>query len=480
MVDLSVFDIIKVGIGPSSSHTMGPWQAALTFINYIDKSYDIKTIEDIKVYLYGSLAKTGKGHGTDVACVMGLLGYDYKTVDPNIIPEEISRLKETKTLNIKNKHTITFHFDKDIVFNFKEYLKGHPNGMIIKATLQNKKEVSQTYYSIGGGFIVQDDEGPINNAQEISSSSNAESASNLIEQCKQYNFDKLSDLIYQQEQRFRSLSEIQSEALNIWLEIKNSIYRGLLRKGTLPGGLNVEYRSGPIAEKLLNGLLYNNIDELFNTIKQEKADFNYVNKWTSCFAMAVNEENASFSRIVTSPTNGAAGVLPAVLTYAYLFTDAFKNLPEADAITRFILTAGKIGCLFKKNATISAAMGGCQAEIGVSSSMSAAALTEALGGSIEQSLQAAEIAMEHHLGLTCDPINGLVQIPCIERNSMGAIKAITASNLALNENPKNRLINLDTAIKSMWQTSLDMNSKYKETAEAGLAAQFTDRRLSEC
>ncbi|MEN9332688.1 MAG: hypothetical protein RLZZ94_1778, partial [Bacteroidota bacterium] len=279
----------------------------------------------------------------------------------------------------------------------------------------------------------------------------------------------VSDLIFLNEQAWRTREEIIEKALHIWKEIKDCIYRGAHKNGILPGGLQVKRRAAEINNKLLPNAKYTNVDEWIDCIRNSEKDFNSVNKWISCFALAVNEENASFGRIITAPTNGAAGVIPAVLMYAYCFEKDFSE----DKIVRFIITAGEIGTLFKKNATISAAMGGCQAEIGVSSAMAAAALAECLGASPGQVLMAAEIAMEHHLGLTCDPIGGLVQIPCIERNSMGAIKAITASNISLESDPLSARVSLEDVIKSMWETAKDMSAKYKETSEGGLATNIS-------
>ncbi|HET7818449.1 MAG TPA: L-serine ammonia-lyase, partial [Bacteroidia bacterium] len=273
-----------------------------------------------------------------------------------------------------------------------------------------------------------------------------------------------------------SKAEIEMKALSIWKEIKDCIYRGINKEGILPGGLNVKRRAAELNKHLLkNEALPHTVDEWIALLRKQDHDFNKINKWITCFALAVNEENAAFGRIVTAPTNGAAGVIPAVLMYAYCFVPGFNE----ENVIRFILTAGEIGTLFKKNATISAAMGGCQAEIGVSSAMAAAALTECSEGSPEQVLMAAEIAMEHHLGMTCDPIGGLVQIPCIERNSMGAIKAITASNIALESDPKAAKVSLDAVIQSMWNTARDMSTKYKETSEGGLATTIPVN-ISEC
>lgn len=280
-------------------------------------------------------------------------------------------------------------------------------------------------------------------------------------------------MVHINEEAWRSRNKTEKEALYIWEQIKDCIYKGVNKEGILPGGLQVSRRAPSLNKKLLNNRKYKNIDEWYHLVRTTSKNFDTTTKWISCFALAVNEENASFGRIITAPTNGASGVIPAVLMYAQAFTE-FNT--EEDII-RFLLVAGEIGTLFKKNATISAAMGGCQAEIGVSSAMAAAGLTEICGGTPAQVLMAAEIAMEHHLGLTCDPIGGLVQIPCIERNSMGAIKAITASQLALESDPEKARVTLDEVIKSMWETALDMNSKYKETSEGGLAVAVS---VAEC
>lgn len=276
---------------------------------------------------------------------------------------------------------------------------------------------------------------------------------------------KFSDLILLNEESWRTQEETRAHALHIWKEIKECVYRGVNKEGILPGGLNVSRRAAGLNSKLLGDKKYKNIEEWFQLLKEADEEFTTINKWISCFALAVNEENASFGRIITAPTNGASGIIPAVLMYAQCFT----KFNSDDDIVRFLLVAGEIGTLFKKNATISAAMGGCQAETGVSSAMAAAGLTEIMGGSVGQVLQAAEIAMEHHLGLTCDPIKGLVQIPCIERNSMGAIKAITAANIAIESDPSKARVSLDEVIQTMWETAQSMNDRFKETSEGGLA-----------
>ena len=468
MESISVFEIIKIGIGPSSSHTMGPWKAAELFIASLEaKGKKQSDIQEVFVYLYGSLAKTGKGHGTDIAVMMGLSGEDYTTINTDTIPEKIEAIKSNQKILFAASNSIPFVYEKHIVFNFKESLPTHPNGMIFKAVFANGEEVEEKYYSVGGGFVTTDN---------ISTSTKkivvtpypCHMAATTAMHCREMNIS-VSDLAYINEEAWRTKDKIRIDALHIWKEIKDCIFRGVYKRGILPGGLLVKRRAAEINEKLLDGKTYTDLDEWMGAIKNSEQTFLRINKWVSCFALAVNEENASFGRIVTAPTNGAAGVIPAVLMYANCFTENFDD----EKVVRFILIAGEIGTLFKKNATISAAMGGCQAEIGVSSAMAAAALTECMGGTPDQVLMAAEIAMEHHLGMTCDPIGGLVQIPCIERNSMGAIKAITASNIALESDPASARVSLDDVIKSMWETAKDMNHKYKETSEGGLATNIS-------
>ncbi len=466
MESVSAFEIIKVGIGPSSSHTMGPWRGATRFLTTLKKaSPDLKDIQSVKVYLYGSLAKTGYGHGTDVAVLMGLSGEDYTTIDTTTIPDKTNTIIQSKQLMIGSLRSIAFNYEQDLVFEFGETLEFHPNGMKFQANFEDGRIITETYFSIGGGFVVKDgqDDDDILNKSKVTPYP-CHSAKDIIQNCKKLNL-RISELVFLNEQTWRSPDEIRQHALYIWSEIKDCLFRGLCKKGVLPGGLNVRRRAHELSRKRLGNQKFKDIESLIDAIKAGPQDFNTVNKWVSIFALAVNEENASFGRIITAPTNGASGVIPAVLMYAWCFIPHF----DEDAVIDFLLTAGEIGTLYKKGATISAAMGGCQAEIGVSSSMAAAGLTEVLGGSKEQVLQAAEIAMEHHLGMTCDPIGGLVQVPCIERNSMGAIKAITASNIALDEDPGGARISLDDVIKTMWETALDMNEKYKETSEGGLA-----------
>ncbi|WP_041536956.1 L-serine ammonia-lyase [Pseudopedobacter saltans] len=460
---LSVFDIFKIGIGPSSSHTLGPWRAAQAFLKEIANV--LEEVTQVKVLLYGSLAKTGIGHGTDIAAVLGLCGFDPVTMDVNLINPIIADIKDKNTLLLAGKHALTFEYNTDIEFLFSKSLPQHPNGIIFKIILNDGTELSSVYFSIGGGFIIKEGE-----EREFSESSNVdypfhiENAKDLLHWCMKTGL-KISEVVLENELAIRSENEIKKGISEIVSVIKECVYRGCHISGTLPGGLYVERRAAKINKKLLGDYEYDDYISWLKAIRNKGSDFQNILNWISCFALAVNEENASFSRVVTAPTNGSAGVIPAVLHYLMVFCDGNSD----DKVIQFMLTASEIGSIFKRGATISAAMGGCQAEIGVSSAMAAAALTECLGGSQRQVLMAAEIAMEHHLGLTCDPIGGLVQIPCIERNSMGAIKAITASQLALQTNPDNAKVSLDAVVNTMWQTALDMNSKYKETSEGGLA-----------
>lgn len=472
MESISVFDIIKVGIGPSSSHTMGPWEASLKFCEEMKVKGLLEKTNSVEISLYGSLAKTGKGHGTDFAIILGLGGYDYKLVDTNSLENLYQEILSTETLRLGGVKQIGFKHS-DIKFENSITLEAHPNAMKITAFLDNKEAFSRIYYSIGGGFILEEGEENPKNTRIVSKRP-CHSGDDIVKYCKENNMT-FSELVLFNETTWMTEEEIKNKALYIWEEIKSTIWRGCNKAGVLPGYLQVKRRANDIFIKLNGENTFANKEAWIEFIKSHPQDFNSVNKWVSCFALAVNEENASYGRIITAPTNGAAGVIPAVLMYAYCF---LPNIDESDVIN-FILAAGEIGTLFKKSATISAAMGGCQAEIGVSSAMAAGALTEILGGSTGQVLMAAEIAMEHHLGLTCDPVGGLVQIPCIERNTMGAIKAITASNIALESDPKNAKVSLDSVIKTMWQTALDMNSKYKETSEAGLATNISVN-IAEC
>lgn len=469
---ISVFDIFKIGVGPSSSHTLGPWRAALRFVDTI-KQYGVVKVSSVRVLLYGSLAKTGKGHGTDVAVVLGLCGEDPVTFDVNQITPRMNQIQEQRKMKLGQEKEIAFDPVTDVVFLMNESLPYHPNAVTFLCSFSDGNEIAETYYSIGGGFVVKEgEEGTAGGAAELPFP--IDKSEDLLHWCRKTGLS-ISEVVMENEMAWRTEAQVKAGVLRIWEVMRDCIYRGCHIPGELPGGLHVTRRAAGLNRKLLKDKTYNNYDEWLQAIRGGGQHFQYTLDWVSCFALAVNEENASFSRVVTAPTNGAAGVVPAVLQYYIAFCDGYDN----EKITQFLLTASEIGSIFKKGATLSAAMGGCQAEIGVSSSMAAAALTECMGGSARQCLMAAEIAMEHHLGLTCDPVAGLVQVPCIERNTMGAIKAITASQLALQSNPDNARVSLDAVVNTMWETALDMNHKYKETAEGGLATNIP-LSLSEC
>ncbi|MBP7345776.1 MAG: hypothetical protein RL135_2436 [Bacteroidota bacterium] len=471
---ISVFDMFKIGVGPSSSHTLGPWRAALRCLDNLSKQYPIATVKAVTVLLYGSLAKTGKGHGTDIAVLMGLMKEDPVTIDVNSIHPKIAQIKSTHSLLLGGEHSIPFEFKEDLVFLTNESLPFHPNGLSFLITLNNGEQFSETYFSIGGGFVVKEGESAAGNKESVELAFPTNNAADILHWCRKTGM-AIHEMVLENETSWQSEEETKKGVLAIWHAMRDCTYRGCHSKGELPGGLQVRRRAFELNKKLINKQPYNNYEEWLTAIKNGGHSFNYILDWVSCFALAVNEENASFGRVVTAPTNGAAGVIPAVLQYYIAFCEGGTE----EKIIQFLLTASEIGSIFKKGATISAAMGGCQAEIGVSSAMAAGALTECMGGTQQQALMAAEIAMEHHLGLTCDPIGGLVQIPCIERNTMGAIKAITASQLALQSTPDFALVSLDKVIATMWTTALDMNSKYKETADGGLAVQVP-LGLSEC
>jgi L-serine dehydratase len=460
---ISVFDMFKIGIGPSSSHTLGPWRAAQRFTKMLEEKGILDDVISLEVLLYGSLAKTGRGHGTDVAIQLGLGGHDPVTFDVNHIDAAIADIAAMKKLVLHGRHEIDFNPSEDIEFLFAETLPFHPNGLSFLVKLRNGDAVAETYYSIGGGFVVKEGEQG-GGANMVQLPFPVNTADDLMHWCRKTGM-AVSEVVMENEHAWRSETATRAGVLNIWRAMKECIYRGCHTQGMLPGGLMVKRRGYNLSKRLLAGKSYSDYDTWVATIRQGGNNFKYTLDWVSCFALAVNEENASFGRVVTAPTNGAAGVIPAVLQYYVTFCDGNND----DRIIQFLLCASEIGSIFKKGATISAAMGGCQAEIGVSSAMAAAALTECMGGTQQQTIMAAEIAMEHHLGLTCDPIGGLVQVPCIERNTMGAIKAITACQLALQGTPDFAKVSLDAVVKTMWDTALDMSSKYKETADGGLA-----------
>ena len=463
---ISVFDMLKIGVGPSSSHTLGPWRAAERWLQELQEDHNLTTIISVRVHLFGSLSLTGKGHATDVAVALGLMGEDPVTIACDSIPSRIERVKSDKKLYLGQKHWISFNYVEDVVYN-REFLPFHANGLRFEAGLKNGKTVSETYYSIGGGFVVKEER---ENAKENKAIFKTfphpvKTGDELLEHCNSQS-KSISEIVWENELSLRTKEEINEGLKHIWQTMLECMYLGCHTEGKLPGGLNVKRRAFDMHQKLKGIAPYSNPQEWLESIRDTEVKFRQILKWVSCFALSVNEVNASLGRVVTAPTNGSAGVIPAVLMY-YMVIENHDG--DFDDIKRFLMTASEIGSIFKKGATISAAMGGCQAEIGVSSAMAAAGLTELMGGTPEQVLMAAEIAMEHHLGLTCDPIGGLVQVPCIERNSMGAIKAINASEMALDADPSEAIVPLDKVVNTMWETAKDMNSKYKETSEGGLA-----------
>ena len=526
---ISVFDMFKIGVGPSSSHTMGPWKAALLFVNELAQiDTGASGITRLQVELFGSLAKTGAGHGTDLAVMLGLAGYDPATVPLDVVQHYAVDRSQSVVVKmqkpcvsgaavggtpISEQPALEFHPTRDIHYLREEILAYHPNGMRFSAfdTTANSVEKSptdcsqailaRTYFSIGGGFVVDETE-TVDDAETTVASATSFSrtmthsvddfpypyrrADELKHHCHALH-EPISGVALRNELLLRSISEIEQQLDQIVVKMCACVVSGLSASGDLPGGLNVQRRAPGIAATLLGSPLCDLIHfpnpesepelpevlaDVIRTIERssvsvgtDRIGFERILRWISAFALAANEENAAFGRVVTAPTNGAAGVIPAVMLYYLCFTEGIGR-PE---LRRFLLTAGAIGSLFKQGATISAAMGGCQAEIGVSAAMAAAALAELQGADIDQTLMAAEIAMEHHLGLTCDPVGGLVQIPCIERNTMGAAKAIAAAALAVSSDPAAARVSLDAVISTMWATAQDMNTKYKETSEGGLA-----------
>jgi L-serine dehydratase len=461
---ISVFDMFKIGVGPSSSHTLGPWRAAQQLVALLQQRQQLSLVAALEVCLYGSLAKTGKGHGTDIAVLLGLCNEDPETIDVDSIQTKVDDIKKNGWLPLGGEIPIPFDYQTHLKFLFSEFLPFHPNAITFLISLTNNEHISETYYSIGGGFVVQEKDLSSNHHSSVVLPFPINTANDLQHWCMKTGLP-VWEVVLENEHAWRSEEQTKTGLLRIWNTMKECVYRGAHTAGYLPGGLNVKRRADALNKKLIQEQAYVDFSSWVMAIRNGGNQFKYTLDWVSCFALAVNEENAAFGRVVTAPTNGAAGVIPAVLMYYIVFCDGH----DEENIIRFLLTASEIGSIFKKGATISAAMGGCQAEIGVSSAMAAAALTEALGGSQKQAIMAAEIAMEHHLGLTCDPIGGLVQVPCIERNTMGAIKAITACQLALQSTPDFGIVSLDKVIKTMWDTALDMNSKYKETADGGLA-----------
>lgn len=463
---ISIFDMLKIGIGPSSSHTLGPWRAAERWISELKKDGHFNKTISISVHVYGSLSLTGKGHATDYAIILGLLGANPEQVPIEDIHGLVNEVKNSNTLKFGGEKKLGFNPDQDIIFH-RKFLPFHANGLKFQALLDSDKKISKTYYSIGGGFVVVEERKNAKKKNEVFTTFPypIENGKELLEACNRES-KTISEIVLENERSLRSDEEIDYQIKRVWNTMLECMYTGCHTEGKLPGGLNVKRRAFEMHANLMGNIPYSSSEEWLLSIRQTEVKFRQILQWVSCFALSVNEVNASLGRVVTAPTNGSAGVIPAVLMYYMVIENHAGNFEH---IKQFLLVAGEIGSIFKKGATISAAMGGCQAEIGVSSAMAAGALTELLGGTPEQVLMAAEIAMEHHLGLTCDPIGGLVQIPCIERNSMGAIKAINAAELALGSDPSEAKVPLDKVVQTMWETAKDMSSKYKETSEGGLA-----------
>jgi L-serine dehydratase len=452
---VSVFDLFKIGIGPSSSHTVGPMRAAARFVSrWLDEAGTLDRAARVRCELFGSLALTGRGHGTDKAVLMGLEGEWPDRIDPDGIPAKLARIRGQKILHLLGRHAIAFDEKTDLVFNKRHKLPFHPNGMRFAAFDADGNELAtRDYYSVGGGFVVNQDDASRDRivADTTVLPHPFASGEELLARCADNNIT-IAELMFANERVWRSDQEITDGLRAIWSAMQDCVARGTRNAGTLPGGLHVQRRA-PMLH-----------DDLSERPEAAMRDPLTVLDWVNLYALAVNEENAAGGRVVTAPTNGAAGIMPAVMHYY----DRFCPGACEEKVFDFLLTAGAIGILYKENASISGAEVGCQGEVGVACSMAAGGLTAALGGSLGQVENAAEIGMEHNLGLTCDPIGGLVQIPCIERNAMGAVKAINASRMALRGDGKHR-VSLDKVIKTMRDTGRDMQDKYKETSRGGLA-----------
>lgn len=453
---ISALQLFTIGIGPSSSHTVGPMRAAWQFRQQLMEHARRKEIARVGCDLYGSLAATGKGHGTDTAIMLGFLGEEPETVDVDQVDQKIASLREIGKIALAAGVLVAFDGKADLSFKRLKPLPLHPNGMHFFAVDQKGEIVhEQVVYSLGGGFIATEEQMKAK-ADDVQVPYPFKSAAELMHLCQEHGLT-VSELTLANEASFRPEAETRASLQAIWRAMQDCVKRGITRDGTLPGGLHVKRRAKQ------------NYDQMCQRPEAALADPLSILDWVNLYALAVNEENAAGGRVVTAPTNGAAGIIPAVLHYAV----RFRNSPHPDGVERFLLTAAAVGMLYKRNASISGAEAGCQGEVGVACSMAAAGLVEYLGGSIRQVENAAEIGMEHNLGLTCDPIGGLVQIPCIERNAMGAVKAINASRLALSSDGTH-FVSLDKVIQTMRATGRDMNAKYKETSRGGLAVNVVE------
>lgn len=458
-MSISIFDLFKIGIGPSSSHTVGPMIAARQFVESLENTGSISQTNRICAEMFGSLGATGKGHGTPGAVLMGLLSEHPATVNTDEIDQRVDKIRTTSTIKLGNHHSIPFDIKTDLVLHRRKSLPYHANGMRFSAFDNNDKLLSERhYYSVGGGFVVDEEQAKSGDplvADTTKLPYAFQSGEALLKQCDETG-SSIAELMYANEQSWRTREKIDQQIDDLWQTMRNCVDNGCRQQGNLPGGLNVKRRAYELHQQLLQ--------------QQPGADDQLeVLDWVTLYALAVNEENASGGRIVTAPTNGAAGIVPAVLHYYWNFIDK----ADLQGVRNFLLTSAAIGILFKENASISGAEVGCQGEVGSACSMAAAGLAAVLGGTPQQVENAAEIAMEHHLGLTCDPIAGLVQIPCIERNAVASVNAIHAARIALRSDGSH-FVSLDKVIATMRETGKDMMDKYKETARGGLATQVIE------
>ncbi|WP_275293295.1 L-serine ammonia-lyase [Amycolatopsis sp. La24] len=449
---ISVFDLFSIGIGPSSSHTVGPMRAAKTFVDGLVEDGVLETVARVQAELFGSLGATGFGHGSDKAVLLGLSGERPEEIDTDTVPAKVAAIRESGRLSVGGTHEVAFVEDTDLTMHRRKSLPAHPNGMVFRAFAADGSLVRErTYYSVGGGFVR--DESYETDTVFVEDSTPVpypfRTGADLLKHCSDTGLP-VSEITLQNELSWRSREEIRAGLLQIWQVMAECVRNGYTHEGVLPGGLKVPRRAKSLHDKLL--------------AEDGADDPLYAMDWVSLYALAVNEENAAGGRVVTAPTNGAAGIIPAVLHYYQRFVRGSSD----DGIVTFLLTAGAIGSILKQTGSISGAEVGCQGEVGSASAMAAAGLTEVLGGSPAQVENAAEIGVEHHLGLTCDPVGGLVQIPCIERNAVGASKAIHAARMAM-RGDGSHVVTLDKAIKTMRETGADMSVKYKETARGGLA-----------
>lgn len=456
---ISAFDIFKIGIGPSSSHTVGPMRAAQTFAKTLEQDHSLSKVNSIRIELFGSLGATGKGHGSNKAVILGLLGESPDTIDPDSINSKLDTIQKSGEIKLLNQQTITFNESKHLLFRRKA-LPFHANGMrFIAKDQQDKTLLAKNFYSVGGGFVVTESD-----TKTLTGKNDAyclpypfTTADELLNLCLRHNCS-ISHIMFNNEKAWLSEYEINAGLLNIWSVMQSCVQRGFSQEGILPGGMKVKRRAANLYRQLMDEQQSKTANVPMGTLD-----------WVNLYALAVSEENAAGGRVVTAPTNGAAGIIPAVLHYYCKFC------PDAndEGVIKFLLTAAAFGILYKENASISGAEVGCQGEVGVACSMAAGALAEVLGGTPEQVENAAEIGMEHNLGLTCDPVGGLVQVPCIERNAMGSVKAINAARIAL-RGDGTHFVSLDKVIKTMRETGADMKTKYKETSRGGLAVNLIE------